>query len=256
MKIYIDMIFIINLLFDFILLLTSSIILKRNTKLIRIILGSLFGSLSLLILFVRLNSISLLLYKIIISIFMIIITFGFKNIKYFITNIYYLYLISIIMGGIIYFINNQFSYNCGLVFFNSYKYNILLGFILTVIGLFIYIRSIKKLKTNFNKYLNATIYFKEYKVEVSAFLDTGNLLKDPYLFRPIILVNKNKIKEKDDYLLVPYKSLNDNHLLKCIKAKKIYIDGVGYRNNFLIGLSNEINIDGVDCILNEKLLEG
>ena len=256
MKVYIDLIFVTNLLFDFILLLSSSIILKRNIKVIRIVIGSLFGSLSLIILFISFNSISLFLYKILISIIMVLITFGYRNIRYFITNIYYLYMISIVMGGLLYFINNQFMVNNGLLFFSSYKYNIFLGIILALIGMKIYIKNIKRLKMNFNKYLNATIYFKKYKVDVTAFLDTGNKLNDPYTYKPIILVDKNKIKEESKYLLVPYRSLNQSDLLKCIRAEKIYIEGIGYRKNFLIGISEEINIDGIDCILSEKLLEG
>jgi len=50
--------------------------------------------------------------------------------------------------------------------------------------------------------------------------------------------------------------LNNHGLLKCIVPKSIYIQGVGFRNNFLVGVSNEeIMIDGVDCILSPKLLE-
>jgi hypothetical protein len=57
-------------------------------------------------------------------------------------------------------------------------------------------------------------------------------------------------------LLVPYDSLNNHGLLKCIIPEKIFIQGVGFKNNFLVGISNEeIKMDGVDCILSEKLLE-
>ena len=38
--------------------------------------------------------------------------------------------------------------------------------------------------------------------------------------------------------------------------EKIFIQGIGFKSNFLIGLSNEkIMIDGVDCILHSKVLE-
>ena len=37
---------------------------------------------------------------------------------------------------------------------------------------------------------------------------------------------------------------------------KIYIDKVGIKTNFLIGISEEkINIEGVDCILHTNLME-
>ena len=57
-------------------------------------------------------------------------------------------------------------------------------------------------------------------------------------------------------LLVPYDPLNNHGLLRCIIPDKIYIDNIGYKYNYLIGISNEeIKIDGIDCILHSKLLE-
>ena len=256
MKVYLDIIFIINYIFDFILLLSSSIILKRNTKMIRIIFGSLFGSLSIFILFIRFNTISLTIYKLLVSIGMIIIAYGYKDIKYFVKNMYYLYLISIIMGGLLSFINNSFSSVNGLLFFSSFKINLFLGIILLIIGIRIYIKNIKDLKLNYNKYIDADIYFKDYKIKVNAFLDTGNKLIDPYSFKPIILVDSKLIKEVISPIYVPFKTCNNNGLLKCIKANKIYIDGIGYKKNFLVGVTDSISIDGVNCLLNEMLMEG
>lgn len=258
MKVYLDIIFFTNIIFDFIILLSTSLILKRNTKLHRIILGSLFGSFTLIILIIRMNQLELFLYKLIISIFMIIITFGFKNIKYTLKNIYYLYLISIILGGFLIFINNSLSnYNEGVLFINSNIHiNIIVSVILSILLIISYINNIKDLKTNYNKYYKIDIYFNKNKITLNAFLDTGNKLIDPYKKRPIILVKEDKINIDNNYILVPYNTISSHDLLKCMKVDKIYIEQVGFRKNFLIGLTNNINIDGIDCILNEKLLEG
>lgn len=258
MKVYLDIIFFTNIIFDFIILLGVSLILKRNTKLYKIILGSLFGSMTLLILFIRMNNIQLFLYKIIISIFMILITFGFKNIKYLFKNMYYMYLISMILGGFLTFINNNISnYNKGLLFINSnIKLNLFISIILSILLLISYIKNIKELKTNYNKYYKIDIYFNKNKITLNAFLDTGNKLIDPYKKRPIILVNENKIDINDKYILVPYNTISNHDLLKCIKVDKVYIENIGIRKKLLVGLTNNINIDCVDCILNEKLLEG
>lgn len=257
MKVYLDILFFFNFIFDFIILLSSSIILKRNTKIYRIILGSLFGSVTLISLNIPFTTFSLFLFKIIISSLMIIITFNFKNIRYFFNNIYYFYLISIILGGLLYFINNSFSKSENYIFFNTFRLNLVLSIFISLVGIYLYIKNIKKLKNNYNKYLNAVIYFKDYNVSVNAFLDTGNKLIDPYLFRPIILVNKNRIVcDYDNYILVPFSMASSDGLLKCISANKIYIEGIGYKKNFLVGLIDSINIDGIDCLLNERLMEG
>ena len=37
---------------------------------------------------------------------------------------------------------------------------------------------------------------------------------------------------------------------------KIFIEGIGFKKNFLIGIANEkIKIDGIDCILHKRLIE-
>jgi stage II sporulation protein GA (sporulation sigma-E factor processing peptidase) len=117
-------------------------------------------------------------------------------------------------------------------------------------------KQIKELKTNYNKYYKIDIYLNNKIITLNAFLDTGNKLVDPYKGYPIILVNEDKIKDNYNYIYVPYNTISSDGLLKCIKPKKIYIEKIGYKNKFLIGLTNNISIDGVDCILNEKLLEG
>lgn len=257
MKVYLDIIFFTNIIFDFIILLSTSLILKRNIKIFKIILGSLFGSFTFLILFIRMNNIELFLYKFIISIFMILITFGFKDIKYFIKNIYYMYLISIILGGFLTFLNNLNDTNNGLLFINSNKkLNLFLSIVFSIILIISYIKNIKQLKTNYNKYYKIDIYFNKNKITLNAFLDTGNKLTDPYKKRPIILVKDNLLKINDNYILVPYNTISSHDLLKCIKPDKVYIESVGIRKRLLIGLTNKINIDGVDCILNENLMEG
>ena len=142
---------------------------------------------------------------------------------------------------------------------NKSSINIIFALLLSPLILYFYIKQSKNLKTNYNKYLKVDIYLKNGKIiKLNAFLDTGNKLIDPYKKRPIILINKNKIDDydKEKILLVPYYNLENDGILKCIVPSKIYIEGLGFKSKFLIGLSPNINIDGVDCILNEKLLEG
>ena len=135
MKIYLDLVLFINFMFDLLLLITVKIVLKRNIKWYRLLLGSLIGSLSIFFLFLKLTTISLFLLKIIISCVMIVITFGFKNKTYFFKNLVYLYFVSIILGGFLYYLNLEFSYeNIGLIFFhNGFSINFILLLILSPI---------------------------------------------------------------------------------------------------------------------------
>lgn len=257
MTIYIDLVLFINFAIDFNLLIALNLLLKRRKKIKRIVLGSLFGSLSIFLLFLSLNSLTLFLFKIIISIFMILITFGYKDFQTFKDNLTYLYILSIILGGGLYLINNQLGYkNSGLLFISEdYSINLILILILTPTLLYYYVKESKKLKLNYSKYYQVDIILESSLINLTAFLDTGNKLICPITKKPIILVEKNLIKEPNlKIMYVPYNSLNNHNILKCIKPKYILINGEKVKN-VLIGLSEDkFNIPGVNCILNERVL--
>ena len=81
MKIYLDLVFFLNFGFDFLLLLTLKIILKKNTSFLRILLGAFIGALSIIFLFLPLNSFTLFLFKLLISLIMIRISHRYDGVK-------------------------------------------------------------------------------------------------------------------------------------------------------------------------------
>lgn len=262
MKVYLDLIMLLNFLFDFLLLLVVGILLRRQASLKRLLLGALGGSLSIFFLFMDLSSLELFILKIFTSILMVIVSYKFKDLKYTFRNLLYLYTSSMILGGFLYLLNVQFSYKQeGLIFYhNGLSINWIVLIIISPIILFLYLKQGLYLKNNYSNYYLVDIYLKDEKISVSAFLDTGNKLIDPYQGRPIILVSSKEIDyyyDEEDIILVPYESLNYHGILKCIAPDYIDILGVGKRDKVLIGISNDkFAIDGIDCILHTKLLEG
>ena len=193
---------------------------------------------------------------------MVVIAFNFMDIKYTLKNVLYLYISSSFLGGVLYMLNLELCYqNEGMIFYhNEMSLNYIIIIALAPFIIYIYIKESKNLKNNYANYYNIDIYLKDGNVKkMTAFLDTGNHLIDPYKNRPIILVNKKVLDVSyldTNVLLVPYDSLNNHGLLRCIIPDKIYIDKVGFRYNYLIGIANsDIKIDGIDCILHTKLLE-
>ena len=259
MKVYIDLVLILNFLFDTLILLTTAYILKRNIKSINFILGGLIGSLSTLFLFFNINSLELFIYKVILSILMNIITFSYKSIKYTLKNIFYFYIVSILLGGFLYFININISYkHNGYIFYNTKNINILVLLILSPIILKLYSIQIKDLKINISNYYRVKIYLKNYVISTTAYLDTGNNLLDPYMNRPVLILNKKKmIYDINEFkmIIVPYNTIDNNGLLECIIPDKVEIGG-NTLFNVLIGISDDfININGVDLILNNNIKE-
>lgn len=258
MKIYLDLVLLLNFVFDFLLLMSVSLLLRRNVKMYRIFLGSLLGSLSILFLFIKITSLQLFLLKFMVSILMVIVTFNYRDIKYTSRNLLYLYITSIVLGGFLYFLNLEFSYkNHGLVFYHDgLSINFIFLIIFSPIILYIYIKQGIKLKNSYSNYYQVDICLNNKIIKCNGYLDTGNNLVDPYKKRPVILVNKNKIKLTDNYILVPYQSSSNHSILKCVKVDYVDIKKLGIKKNVLVGIMNsKINIDGIDCLLNNKLWE-
>ncbi len=257
MKIYLDLIMILNFLIDFILLLTVSVILKRNIKITRIMLGAFVGGISILLLFFNINSVLLFILKFLISVVMTIITFKFVNIKYTLVNILYLYMSSIILGGFLYLLNIEFSYkHIGIIFFNNgLSINFIFLLIFSPLILYIYIKQTKNFRLNYSNYYNIDIVLKNKKYKYTAYLDTGNTLIDNLTRKPVILIDKRKILfDIKEFRLIPYMGVNGLNMIKVIKVDKVLFNNKEYKN-ILLGIMDKISLDGVDVILNKRLLE-
>ena len=254
MIIYIDLIIILNFFIDFLLLIGTDILLKRNISFKRIILGSLLGSLSTLLLFYINDNITLIIHKLLISIFMVIITFKYESFNYFKDNLLWLYILSIILGGGMYLLSDSITLsNKGLIFTdNGFKINIILLIILTPFIIYKYIKQNKKYFITYSNYYNIVIYYKDEVINATGFLDTGNNLKDPFFNRPIILVDKNLINKKINTFLIPYNTVNSHSLLEVFKPSKIIINNKIIKN-VLIGITS-VNVNGVKIILNKEAL--
>lgn len=241
MKIYIDLIFIINFFIDSLILISLSKVLKYKIKIIRLIMSVLFGTISTTILFVNMNIYILNLIKLIISIIMILISFGKKQL---IKNTIYFYLISIIIGGSIYLIKIN----------SSNKITIIMLFIISPIIIHIFIKEHISYKLMNNTIYNVCLFIDSKKYELRGLLDTGNSLTDPYKKRAVILLNNNIHINKSRFIMIPYRTLNHSGVVKCIKPDKVIINNIEFKN-CLIGLStNKLGLE-VDCILPNKFRE-
>ena len=243
MKIYIDLFFIFNIIIDTIIIMGVSSIIKRKTIIIRIIVSSLIGGISSLLLLTSVNKIIIEIVSIII---MCLVAFGYKDIRYTFKNIFYMYVVSIILGGLLYLFNIEID--------NSFLYYL----VIITIGIevtFLYTKEIKKLKNNYNNYYKVDIYFDKDILSLIGFVDTGNNLYDPYKKRPIILIDEKYYRD-DKYILVPYHTASGDGLLKCVKPKYIVVGSAAIRN-VLVGFSDNIKlVDGVDVILHKDVMKG
>ena len=258
MKIYLDYVFLINFLFDFILLLGISMILKRNVSKLRLFLGSVFGGLSFFVIFLNISSFTFFFVKMFLALIMIIITFSYKNFKYTMNNFIYLIILSVLMGGFLYLTNIEFGYShVGMLFFTNEKsLNLIILIFLGLLMTLIYAKYIRKVKRESVKIFKTTLFIDNKELKFTGYLDTGNDLK--YFNKPVIILNKNiklKIEDKKIYY-VPFTTINGEGVMKCIKLNKIFIEDKGFFENVFLALSNDkFHLGGTDIILNVNLWE-
>ena len=250
--IYIDLVVIINLFMNYLVLLSTGIILVRMTKLKKIFLASTIGCIPLIFLFININKIPLFIINFLFGIIMSIIAFNYKDIFYTFKNVLYMYFISIFISGGLYLINTNI--------FPKLDNSILSFVTLIVISpliTIIYLKIIKSIKNFNSNYYQVDIYLKDKPIiTLNAYLDTGNKLTSPYNGKPVILVAKKSIMyDPPKTILVPYHTIDSHSMINCFSPEKIYIHDVGVRRRVLIAIIDEVPIEDAQCILNEKLLE-
>lgn len=240
MKAYLDLIFLVNTLYDALILCSVSILLKRNVSPYSIFKGVLLGMSSMCFLFLSVDRFVLILFKLITSLGMVVLTFGHKNIK---DNLFYFYVITIILGGGQYLLTG-----------NEYQVNIISMVVISPIIMFLYIKSQKKYKLEYTKHHSVIIIDGNNTYHLTGYMDTGNNLLDPITKLPVIILNKKIEFLSNKYFYVPYHVVGGKNIIKCTMVDKVLIDSKVIK--VLIGL-NETGIHREDCeiILNEHLRE-
>lgn len=112
MTIYLDVVFLENIVMNFLILLATAIISKSKINSPKILLASNIGGIfSILTYIIKLTNFQSLILKIVISILMVKISYNSKKVKYLMKNLVLFYLVSLTFGGtafmLLYFINPE-----------------------------------------------------------------------------------------------------------------------------------------------------
>lgn len=240
MKVYIDLIIIINFFYDFLIISATSTLLKRNVPILRIIISSILGEISIVTLFISFDKLILILFKILLSILMVYISFGRHK---FLESIFYFYVITIILGGSSYLFGGD-----------TYITNVILLMLISPVIITLYIKAIREHKSKLNCLYDVILIEGSESYKFNGYLDTGNKLIDPITKLPVIMINKELNIDAKKKFLVPYKVINNESILECIKVDKVLVDGKCI--NVLLGLCEKsIFKDNMDVILNDSLRE-
>lgn len=195
--VYLDLLIIENLLINYVILHISSIILRQNTRWYRLLVSAAVGCIYCVLSLYITHLLTSILLKVLLSIIMVLIAFRFKSIKQHIEIICIFYVVTFVFAGVT------------LVFFNTNKKYYI--FLLSAMGYLICMSIIKIIQHHKEKSLMYKVYIKmeEKEVFLTAFLDTGNNLKDPFTNDSAIIVDYTALKP-----IIPkevVKCITENH---------------------------------------------
>lgn len=271
--VYIDIIFLENICMNYIILLATGVIIKSEIKHLKILLGSILGSMYAVIYYItKFEIYSSIALKILLSIAMVYIAYKPKCVKQEIKYLVIFYLASFAFGGcafaLLYFIKPQNILIKNGVFVGTYPLKIailggIIGFVIVVIAF----KIIKGKRNKRNLICKINIRFENNSKTFRSLIDTGNLLKEPITGNLVIVAETDELKEivPDEILsktqnimyentnidekyiskirLIPFSSLGmPNGMLVGIKADEVkaYWDDEEYvRNDVIIGIYNK-----------------
>lgn len=202
--IYIDVLFVVNLLINYILLCSccAFTVLKKNY--LRISLGAFIGACyAVMVFFPDFSLLYTTIFKIVISMLIVAVAYPFFNVKSYIKALLIFYMVSFGFGGCVLcvFYFSDVGAKLGAVYSNGIFYFNLPWSILLLSGLFFYLsikifgyisskmvafRSLKK---------KLYVFFNNNTAELTALMDTGNTLIDPVSLSPVIIAEYNQIKK-------------------------------------------------------------
>ncbi|WP_231710684.1 sigma-E processing peptidase SpoIIGA [Gracilibacillus suaedae] len=194
--VYVEIVWLLNFMIDWMILLLTQSITKHITKWYRLIIASFFGSLIVPISFIFPTfPIDSWILKIVHSLIIIWIAFGFQNVAIYFKLLCSFYFMTFSIGGGLFAIHFLFSTedyfsSPGLANDEIHGLFVLIGF--PIIFFFTKYRMDKHKMQQFQQefYYRVTIKWRGKQVETTGYLDSGNHLVDPFTQTPVIIVDQ------------------------------------------------------------------
>ncbi len=252
MTIYIDVVFIENIVMNYIIILATGLIAKAKIKHLRFIAGSMVGAIYTVSAYVsQLEIYSNIVLKFLLSIIMVYIAYNPQMLKKLWKEVLFFYITSFVFGGVafalIYVLKPQDILMKNGMFLGTYPLKTIA--ISAIIAYIIIVSGFKIVKSKMikkNTYCKLIIGIKDKTVETTAMIDTGNLLKEPISNTPVIVVERvllydvlpkqilNNLEEilGGDFEKVPYDIQEEYRS----KLKIIPFSSLGRENGMLLGI--------------------
>ncbi|MGD7008508.1 sigma-E processing peptidase SpoIIGA [Metabacillus sp. 84] len=255
MSVYLDVIWMLNFLFDLFLLLLTSVFLKRPKVWYRLLLGSLIGSSIILFMFTPVSPFfSSPGGKVLISAAMVYTAYGFVRISYFLQNMLMFYFVTFAIGGGLigthYFLQQDSYLANGVLVTQTTGFGDPVSWILVICGfplLWLFSsgrgKDVQVKKLQYHEIVNVTAVFGDSVLSMKGLIDSGNQLFDPITRTPVMIADTALLRDEIPVELADH--VMSGHILENLpeldehwglRMRIIPYRGVGQQNQFLIGL--------------------
>lgn len=255
-ELYVDVLFLVNFMMDYLLLLLVRQILKRRVAGCWVLFGSLAGALSTCIVFLLpIHSVlKFILFYLFVDTMMIVVGLKIRKIRDYIKAMLLLYIGAFFIGGV-------------MGYFHQYLRGGSLFFALAIPGYYLACgvwRFLEKHSRYESTFCEVEVYANGQMRIMQALIDTGNRLRDPVTGKAVSVVDETVTKalfenQEMPYWYIPYHSVGKkNGILKTICIDRMHILGERevWINSPVFAISEESFVERGDyhLILNPDLL--
>lgn len=241
--VYIDVLFLSNLIINIILLYASGFVSNRKVSFFRCLIGSGIGAIYLCVMFFSsFDFLENIVFKFILSTAMIFTTFSFKKFLEFVKILFVYYILNFILAGGINFSNSIWNTSVltnGSIYFKTTIWTMLLGIVLVFLFGGTFFRIIKSNILTKEQNRELTLYHSNKKIVLDAFVDTGNSLVDPLSRTSVIIVSKEKLSNIID--VDNLESMKNFRIIPCQTVADTKNMLYGFKPDKLMYNNKEIN---------------
>lgn len=261
MTVYIDVLILLNTLVNYFMLLGVKVISRTETRRIRLLAGAVLGGISSLLALTELGVLATVI-KIATGFLMVRISFPFVSVRTYIKNAFWLFLISFVFAGVnlaayLFFDTDLMIYSNGTVYFDIDITFLTICTVASYIIISIISRFTDK-KIPEKQYYDITLISGGIKNTYKGFLDTGNNLKEPFSFAPVVVTNGKIYSELHAASggrrerVIPVSTVNGEGIMHAFRLDGAVFTGKEIKEIYL-GLSHSLPSD-YDVLLCPDLL--
>ncbi|TRZ38807.1 sigma-E processing peptidase SpoIIGA [Niallia circulans] len=209
MAIYLDVIWLLNFLFDSLLLYLTAIILKRDIKLWRVLCGGLIGSIIILLAVTPYHIYtSHPISKLLFSCVMVLTVFGYKRLRYYLSGLMTFYFVTFLIGGVLigshYFIQFDFQLSTSVLLASVKGFGDPISWLFVLLGFPAAwhfskknVESMEITKIKYDEIVQVKFQIAGTEFSLKGLVDSGNQVYDPISRVPVMFVSINAMKATD-----------------------------------------------------------